>query len=37
MKSRVRELSILMIGSAHNNNFREILKFVLLAKIADLQ
>ena len=32
-KSRIRESSIWMIGSADNNNFREILKFVLLTKI----
>ena len=31
MKSRIRELSISMIGSAHNNNFREISKFANLS------
>ena len=28
MKSRTYKVSILMTGSAHNNNFREILQFV---------
>ena len=30
-KSIIRELSILMIGSAHNNNFCEIIKFASLS------
>ena len=39
-KSKIRELSILMIGNAHNNNFREISKFANLFSsriLPDLQ
>ena len=36
-KSRIRELSFSMLGSAHNINFREILKFVQLATYAKIK
>ena len=37
MKSRVCELSISMIDSAHNNNFREIPKFANFSSLRNLK